>query len=418
MMHAPSPALHIHLDAVGGIAGDMFLAALLAYRPDLLPAAVAAARAVGVPDDWTVELAEHRADGFVGKRLLVEPPHRHHHHHEDHGHHHHVRHRDIVRRIDDAALEPGVKSRAKAIFALLADAEARVHGVDVAEVSFHEVADWDSVADIVGAAAVIEALGSAVTWTLSSLPLGGGSIQTAHGRLPVPAPATALLLEGFVTHDDGITGERVTPTGAAILAHLRPEQGRRPAGRLIASGAGFGTRRLPGLPNMLRVLVLAPAEAATTGTTAAEVTILAFEVDDQTAEDLAVGLERVRAQPGVLDVLQYPALGKKNRMLASVRVLCESDAADRVAEVCLTETTTLGVRMQTVTRRVVERQHGSARTSGGAVRVKTAERPDGRRTAKAEMDDLAGLSGGRRQRAAARAEAEEKVLRDKGRKGT
>jgi uncharacterized protein (DUF111 family) len=252
-----------------------------------------------------------------------------------------------------------------------------------------------------------------VTWSVSSLPLGGGTVQTAHGRLPVPAPATALLLRGFAMHDDGIAGERVTPTGAAILAHLRPEQGRRPDGCLLVTGAGFGTRRLPGLPNMLRVLVL---ETRSAEGAADEIAVLSFEVDDQTAEDLAAGLEQVRALAGVLDVLQYPAFGKKGRMVASVRVLCQSDATDRVAEACLAETTTLGVRVQTAARRILTREHLEVPAAGGAVvRVKAAARPGGRRTAKAEMDDLAMLPGGQKVRAAVRADVEAAVLRRKGR---
>lgn len=429
MTLAPAPAFHIHLDAVGGVAGDMFIAALLAMRPQDLSLAVDAARAAGLPAGWSIDLKSAKADGFAGSRFVVSGPAKadhhhdhpdavghHHHHHDEPGHHHahvdhhheHVRHRDIIALIDRSALAPGVKSRAKAIFALLAEAEAEVHGVDALNVAFHEVADWDSVADIVAAAALIERLGPQTGWSVSSLPLGSGRVKTAHGLLPVPAPATALLLRGFRTHDDGIAGERITPTGAAILSHLRPLQEARPSGRLVASGAGFGTKRLPGLPNMLRALAFEKTDAAS-ALDRDEVALLAFEIDDQTAEDLAVALERIRGLDGVLDALQHPAFGKKGRMLAGVQVLCRPDIAEVVAAACLSETTTLGVRVQTVGRRLLKREHGVAPVNGGDVRVKTATRPDGRRTAKAEMDDLAHRDG-RDGRTAARAAAEHLAL--------
>jgi hypothetical protein len=293
--------------------------------------------------------------------------------------------------IAGMGLAPAVAARAGAIFDVLAEAEAGVHGVGVDEVEFHEVGAMDSIVDIVGAAWIIEALVPA-TWSVGALPLGSGRVNTAHGSLPVPAPAVVRLLQGYAFFDDGFSGERVTPTGAAILRHLGCVSGAVPRpGRLSTSGLGFGARKLPGLANVLRVLAFdmteSPAEE--------EIALLAFEVDDQTAEDLALGLERLRACEGVLDVLQSPVFGKKGRMAAQVQVLAETQQFAAVLAACFAETTTLGVRHQLVARSVLERKETTvAGAAGAAVRVKLARRPGGVLTAKAESENV-GAAGDR-----------------------
>ena len=161
---------------------------------------------------------------------------------------------EIMARIAAAALAPGTAQHAEAILTILGEAEARIHNVPLADVHFHEIADWDSLADVVGAGSVIAALGDAV-WTVSDLPRGGGLVRTQHGLLPAPAPATAAILSGYRWRDDGVGGERVTPTGAAIVRHLATFSGDFGARRLAATGTGAGTRELPGMPNILRALV-------------------------------------------------------------------------------------------------------------------------------------------------------------------
>ena len=193
--------------------------------------------------------------------------------------------------------------------------------------SFHELGGWDSIADIVGAAALIASLPGA-TWSVSTLPLGRGRTKTAHGLLPVPSPAASRLLEGYEFVDDGLAGERVTPTGAAILKHVNATQStQRVPRRLLRSGYGFGTKVFRGISNVLRVLVFedVPAEAGTD-----RVVLIAFEVDDQSPEDLAIALDHVRAQPAVLDVVQMPAFGKKGRMAAHIQVLAQPEGAEQV----------------------------------------------------------------------------------------
>src|SRR6185295_18890158 len=152
----------------------------------------------------------------------------------------------------------GTAEQAVAILTHIAQAEARIHDVPVERVHFHEIADWDSLMDVVAAGSIAAALPGAV-WSVSELPRGAGLVRTQHGMLPVPAPATVAILEGFAWRDDGIAGERVTPTGAAILRHLvgNGREKARAAGRLVASGTGAGTRELTGIPNVLRVLVFA-----------------------------------------------------------------------------------------------------------------------------------------------------------------
>ena len=373
--------MHIHLDPLGGIAGDMFLAAVFDAWPELAEGAIAAARAAGLPPAVAMATTAHTDHALAGTRLRVDtgngtppaPP---------------GRFAAIAERLAAAPLSPPVRGRALAIFAVLAEAEARVHGIAAADVVFHELAGWDSIADVVGAAHVIEALG-ATGWSVGPLPLGAGRIATAHGPLPVPAPATAVLLEGFPVIDDGIGGERVTPTGAAILRHLAAAPGlpHEPL-RLSRCGIGFGTRTLPGISNVLRLMGF----EGDAGAQAVEaVGVIAFEVDDQTPEDLATGLDALRARDDVLDVVQIPAFGKKGRMLASIQVLCRPDALDGVIDACFHETATIGLRSSRGMRTVLARR---ALTIGdGDTAVKVVTRPGAMRTAKAEAAGLHGAAG-------------------------
>ncbi|MBB4266474.1 LarC family nickel insertion protein [Roseospira visakhapatnamensis] len=413
--------VHIHVDPVGGVAGDMLIAALLDAFPRHEAAVRGAVAACGLPEGWSLRIEPHDDGCLTGRRFQVRGPHdahhhghahghghdHDHHHHHGHDHHHHHHHdapahdhatgrwRDLRARLAAAPLAPGVRDRALAIFGDLAAAEGRVHGKAPDDVTFHEVADWDSVADVVGAAALIEAIGPA-TWSTAPLPLGCGLVETAHGSLPVPAPATALLLAGLPVIDDGIGGERVTPTGAALLRHLKPALARPADPHAIAAvGMGFGTRRLPGRSNVLRVLVLEAVAASSAeglgagGLGTDRVAVLTFEVDDQTPEDLAAGLAHLRGAAGVLDVLQAPVFAKKGRMATQVQVLCRPERADAVAAACLEETTTLGVRHQSVSRSILPRR--LCQTPAGPVKVAT--RPGGRRTAKLEADAQTAIPG-------------------------
>jgi uncharacterized protein (TIGR00299 family) protein len=389
--------MQLHLDPVGGAAGDMFIAALLSAFPEH-EAAVTRSIAKAAPDVGCA-LVSHNDGVLEGRRFEVERS-----RHELHTHRHWT---DIRAHLQSCGLGPDVARRAIGIFALLAEAEARVHGVDVEAVSFHEVGAWDSIADIVGAAQLIAAIG-AQGWSVGPLPLGSGRVATAHGLMPVPAPATTLLLEGFELIDDGVGGERVTPTGAAILRYLQPEPVRyaRPR-RLIGSGVGFGTRSLPGLSNCLRVLAFETGEAkARSGHR--ELAVVEFEIDDQSAEDLALGLDQLRAHPSIFDVVQAPAFGKKGRMMTAVRVLARPAELDAVIAAVFRQTTTIGLRHHIVQGAALARSLRSSEVDGRPMRVKIAERPDGP-TAKAEADDVLRLDSHAR-RAALRRVAEDQAL--------
>ncbi|SEI01012.1 hypothetical protein SAMN02799636_04902 [Methylobacterium sp. 275MFSha3.1] len=411
--------MHIHLDALGGVAGDMFAAALLDAFPEHRAGVSASVRAVDARIACAV--SAHNDGILTGARFTVsapvsEPaPHRHAHtgHHDhphahDHAHDHgHRPWSEIRAALEAADLAPSVRAHALGIFGHLAAAEARVHGIAVDAVAFHEVGAADSIADIVAAAHLIAAL-EARSWSVSALPLGSGRVRTQHGPLPVPAPATTLLLAGFATLDDGIPGERVTPTGAAILRHLcGDDPGRgRPRGILGRTGIGFGTKVLPGLSNCLRALVLEDGAASRPGRR--DLAVIAFEVDDQSSEDLATGLDRLRAEPGIVDVVQMPVIGKKGRMMARIQVLVRPESLEAAVAACFRETTTIGLRYHPVEGAVLARAARTVEHDGRSVRVKIVARPGGR-TAKAEADDARDRAG-HAARAALRREAERLAL--------
>ena len=203
-------------------------------------------------------------------------------------------------------------------------------------------------------------------------------MRTAHGMLPVPGPATARLLEGYPWRDDGISGERVTPTGAAILRHLVPADvcdAASASGRLLAQGFGAGTRTLPGVPNVLRALVFEQREAIADE----RVALVEFDVDDMTGEELALAADRLRTVDGAIDVSVGTRTGKKGRIVADFRVLARVAAADVVADACFAETSTLGLRLREERRRVLPRREVGVDAEGMRLRVKVARRPDGTR---------------------------------------
>jgi len=286
-------------------------------------------------------------------------------------------------RIAAAALSEGTATHAATILRLIAEAEAGIHGVAVDDVHFHEIGDWDSLMDVVAAGSLIAAL-PGVTWSVSELPLGGGLVKTAHGLLPVPVPATAALLSGYDWRDDGVAGERVTPTGAAILRHVTGgANGTRRGGRLLGTGCGAGSRVLPGMPNILRASLFAGAAGVETDTVA----VLECDIDDMTGEELAQAADRLRELSPVRDLVLVPAIGKKGRPLVTLRLLADPGDRDAVIRQMLLETSTLGVRWHDADRRTLPRTERQ-----GNVRAKAAVRPDGRRTVKAESDALSAIA--------------------------
>lgn len=390
MADRPEDVVHLHLDALGGLAGDMFLAAMLDARPDLVEPARALAGRIG--PGVVLRLEEGRDKGLRGARVGFDLP------SPEGGPRHYA---DYRRTLAEAAPDAATAARALDILERLGLAEARVHGVELADVHFHEVADWDSVADILLAAFVIERAG-VTSASASALPVGGGRIDTAHGSLPVPAPATLALLAGAHMHDDGQPGERVTPTGAAIFAHLAPSRHLPPgAHRPRATGYGLGRRTFPAVANALRLVLWSGDADAVPGHD--RIGVITFAVDDQSPEDLAVGLDKVRAADGVLDVFQMSAIGKKSRMASRIEVLCRPERVEDVARLCFRETTTIGLRVSTESRAVLRRRIETVEHEGRSFRVKRSERPGDGTSAKVESDDLAHVDGAGRRAAIRRA---------------
>lgn len=398
--------MKIYLDPVGGLAGDMFIAALVDAWPEIESELRHVIAVLPLPADLRPEVINFTDRALSGRQFRVVIP----------AHDHHppaVRWWEIRHLLGNAALPSAVVERAQSIFALLAGAEAQVHGVPEDDVSFHEVGAWDSIVDIVAAAHLIEALG-ATEWSCGSLPLGSGRVPTAHGLLPVPTPATVLLLKGFPVFQDGLAGERITPTGAAILRHLTPSFAplAQPS-TLVRCGTGFGSRHLQGIANILRVL----AFENTRDTWINEnIIVIDFEVDDQSAEDLAVGLERLRAAAGVLDVVQSAVIGKKGRLASHVEILLKPEHLNSVIDACFIETTTIGLRWRDERRALLERRLEPELVDETNLEVKIANRPAGKITAKADIENAARAAVGHAARADLRYRAEDQALaREQGR---
>lgn len=282
-----------------------------------------------------------------------------------------------------ARLTPRVRARSLAAFELLARAESRIHGVPVERIHFHEVGAVDALGDVVGVCAAIESLGVSRV-TCSPLPLGRGRVPTAHGALPLPAPATLELLRGVPTYPYDVEWETVTPTGAALLATWVDEFGPLPALRPTAQGFGAGDDRAGPLPNALRALVgEAEPELARD-----EIAVLETNLDDMTPEHVAYLVETLH-EAGALDASLAPLLMKKGRPGQALRVLARPSDAERLARLVLADSSALGVRVQRVPRLVLRRSFGSVATKYGPIRVKLALGADGTRAVKPEYEACA-----------------------------
>ena len=377
---------HIHIDPVGGIAGDMFVSAMLDLYPEHKEGMLKNLHCIPALHDIEVEITPHDDAVLTGKRFSVSGP--------DLGHHH-AHYPSLLNKMTDSSMAQQTKDIASRILLNLAEAEATVHGVELDQVTLHEVGSPDSLTDIVCAAYLINAV-DVSTWSCASLPAGNGRVNSAHGELPLPAPAVVELLKGYPVHNDGRDGERVTPTGAAILRSLSPQfTTKRSPMKLIGSGHGFGSATFQGISNILRLTAF---EVQSHSTQYEKIAVLEFEIDDQTPEDLSIGLDRVRNFVGVLDVIQIPAIGKKNRMTVHIQVLASPEQVEEVAAKCLLETSTLGVRVSCVDRMTLRRAEVVHESGEAVVPLKVAERPDGQHTAKVESEHLSTIDGYRKRK--------------------
>ncbi len=362
-----------YFDCVSGVSGDMTLGALVSagWPAEALREIPARLRLEGV----RVEVSAARRGPFAATRVEVHAPER--------QPHRHLRHVEAI--LDAADLPAGVRERAKAVFRRLAAAEAEVHGTTVEKVHFHEVGAVDAMVDVAGACAGLEALGVGRVYS-SPLPLGGGTVQCEHGRIPVPAPATALLLRGAHVRMGPVEAELVTPTGAALLAALVEDWAAPlPALRLDRVGTGAGAREFPDHPNVLRLLVGEPAEAP--ALPARTVAVLETAIDDGNPQYLADLVPRLLAA-GALDAMLAPVLMKKGRPGQWLVVVAEPADARRLADLVLSSTTTLGVRVREERRVEADRFEAVVKTRFGDIQMKVARLVGGTLRAQPEYESV------------------------------
>jgi pyridinium-3,5-bisthiocarboxylic acid mononucleotide nickel chelatase len=343
-----------YFDAFSGIAGDMTVGALIDAGADV-ERLFAGLDSLGTGARFRAGRVKKK--GIMGTQFFVE--------HEDQKKHRHLPH--IVKMIEAAALPDGAKQNAVRIFNVLGEAEAQVHGVPVEKVHFHEVGAVDSICDIVGAALALELLGVEQVY-VSAINTGSGTVEADHGVMPVPTPATALLLTGKPVYARGPETELTTPTGAAIAAALGVGFGAAPPMRIAKTGFGAGTKEFAGQANMLRVLV---GELTGAGEATA-IRVLEANVDDSTPEVLGYAMDRLLAA-GALDVTLQPVYRKKQRPGTLVQVLARVEDQERLAGVLLRETSTLGIRISEAERRVAAREFIDVETPYGKVRMKVSE---------------------------------------------
>ena len=351
----PSDVRICYLDCFSGIAGDMLLGALVdaGLEIETLQAAIAK---LGI-DGLSLDAEAVKRGGFAATKVRVAAA-------RDHPH----RSLSTIERIiGESGLDDETKSDSLRVFRRLGEVEARAHSIPIEDVHFHEVGALDSIADVVGSCAGFRALGVERV-QCSPINLGSGTVQAAHGTMPVPAPATARLVEGIPTYSDGPAVELTTPTGAALAVTLSRGFGPPPAMRIESSGYGAGERELPGRANLLRVLV---GNAGEGPSAAGEVWVLEATIDDMTPEMAGYAMERL-LEAGALDVTMSPVYMKKNRPGFNLTVLAAPSDRDALGELMLSETSTIGIRESPARRRTLERAWKQVRTRYGTVRVKTA----------------------------------------------
>ncbi|HEY6489142.1 MAG: nickel pincer cofactor biosynthesis protein LarC [Terracidiphilus sp.] len=316
-----------------------------------------------------------------------------HEHEHTHSHsHEHAQHRSlstILGIIRSAPLDDRVKDRASRAFQLLGEAEAAIHQIPVESVRFHEVGAVDTIVDIVCAAAGCAALGIE-RWMASPLNVGSGTVQCAHGTLPVPAPATLALLGNAPVYAAGPAMERVTPTGAAILRMLEVQYGTLPAMRVLVSGYGAGDRDTPGQPNLLRIVV---GEETTVQDIATEPIAIIETVIDDSSPQLLAYVSELLLESGAWDVFRASVQMKKGRTGVQLTVLCRPDLVSTLRELIFRETTTIGLHWRLENKASLAREFVEVQTAWGPVRIKIARWPSGEvANAAAEYEDCRALA--------------------------
>jgi len=362
-----------YFDCFSGISGDMVLGALVDAGANLR-VIEAELRKLGL-EGWSISAEKVKRGAISATHLKVET---------SEGHHHRGL-SVILGRIDKASLAPRTASRAQKIFTRLAEVEAKVHQLAVEQVHFHEVGAVDSIVDIVGAAIGFELLG-VDEFACSAFDVGAGQVKTAHGLLPVPAPATAELLRGAPTYSSGIERELVTPTGAAIATTLATRYAEIPEMTLRAVGYGAGSADLKEKANVMRLLI-GDKEISEPGEHwDAPISVIETNLDDLSPQIYGYFVDRALAA-GALEVFSTSVLMKKNRPGQLLTLLCEQANLSRLMDLIFRETTTIGVRTYEVRRKTLDRELIPVATPFGEVRVKVSRLNGTVLTAMPEYED-------------------------------
>ena len=383
----------IYLDCSMGAAGDMLMAALYELLEDK-QAFLDMMRSLGLPG---IEISAEPAVkcGITGTHMKVlvhgseeldalhDHLHEHaHEHSHDHEHHHHTGLHEIEHLLSHLDLPQTVRDDALAVYRRIAEAESKVHGRPVDQIHFHEVGTLDALADVVGVCLLMHLLAPEKVYA-SSVHVGCGQVKCAHGILPVPAPATALLLSGVPIYGGAIQGELCTPTGAALLTHFVTKFGELPAMRLLKSGYGMGTKDFPAA-NCVRAM-LGETDAPTE-----EILELSCNLDDCTGEAIGFAMERL-LDAGALDVYWTSVGMKKNRPGILLTCMCRPLDREKMVELLFRHTTTLGVRESAFRRYTLSRESKTIQTPDGDIRVKVST-GYGVAREKPEFEDLAKIA--------------------------
>ena len=357
-------------DLIGGISGDMFVAAML----DLgLPLNKLKSALKTIPTlKYRLEVTKKTIHSIRATRFHVICP------HQESGR----SWKQIRRLIAGSRLHPTVKETGMDIFSHLAQAEGKIHGIDPEKVHFHEVGATDSIVDIMAAAIGAHELGIDA-FHFSSIPLGRGLTRALHGPLPVPGPATLELLKGLPVEGIDVESETVTPTGAAIVSTLGKSFGVQPSMSMEMIGYGAGQKDFPNRPNLFRLIIGADAVPWSQE----QMLVMETNIDDMNPEFYDYVFDRLFAA-GARDVFLSPIQMKKNRPATLLRVIAETKDRDALARVLLSETSTIGVRYYPVGRIILKRLSERLKTRYGTIRVKVAEEPDGTKRVAPEYDDL------------------------------
>ena len=343
-----------YLDCMSGVSGDMLLGALVDAGAELA-VIQAGIDSLGLPS-CRLEAQEVKKKGFRAVKVSVihEPEHKHRHLHH------------ITGMIDASRLSGSQKDLAKRIFTRLGESEAKVHGTTIEKVHFHEVGAVDSIADVVGGAIGLDLLG-VERLVCSPVPTGGGFVEIAHGRVSIPAPATAELLQGVPIAPSTVQAELTTPTGAAIVSTVAESFGPLPAMRIERIGYGAGTRDLETQANILRLIVGQTDDTVDSD----QVWMLETNLDDVSGEVIGHTTGRLM-DAGALDVYTTAIQMKKNRPAVMLSVICQTDDVFRLEEIIFQETTTLGIRRWPANRHKLHREACEVETPWGPVAGKLA----------------------------------------------